>query len=361
MRSGNKPWMLDLRYLGGRREFYETEALAERRREEVLDEVKVQGTQALSIGYEERIEFIRAKHRLQKFGVQIGDAVAFYERHHAVAEPILFSEAILRVEGVKKSSKKDSEYVRKFKSTITSLKDAVGDKLLSAVTRDEIEAWLFRSDWKPDTIKNKRTDVRTFFNYAAKRHWITLNPAESIEAVAGTNKPPGILTPEECASVLQAAKTHLPYLLPYIVLNMLCGIRAEEVVKLVPDNIQVDAGFVEVPAYRGDEAIAKSRKRRIVDLSDNAKAWLTGAEKIKPKTPKWYARQFPKLRKAAKLNHWPKNCLRHSFASYHLAMHGSADKTAVQMGHHSTKMLFEHYRELVRRCDAERFWSILPK
>jgi integrase len=57
---------------------------------------------------------------------------------------------------------------------------------------------------------------------------------------------------------------------------------------------------------------------------------------------------------------WPKNCLRHSFASYHLAMHESADKTALQMGHRSTTMLFEHYRELVTRSDAERFWGILP-
>jgi integrase len=52
--------------------------------------------------------------------------------------------------------------------------------------------------------------------------------------------------------------------------------------------------------------------------------------------------------------------LRHSFASYHLAHFQDAAATALQMGHTTTTMLFEHYREIVTREQAAKFWSIRP-
>ena len=52
--------------------------------------------------------------------------------------------------------------------------------------------------------------------------------------------------------------------------------------------------------------------------------------------------------------------LRHTFASMHLALHESADKTSHQMGHRKDDVLFEHYRKLVSRQEAENFWGILP-
>ena len=53
--------------------------------------------------------------------------------------------------------------------------------------------------------------------------------------------------------------------------------------------------------------------------------------------------------------------MRHSYASYHLALHQSADKTALEMGHRDTNMLFRHYRELVTKEAAIGYWNIGPK
>ena len=47
--------------------------------------------------------------------------------------------------------------------------------------------------------------------------------------------------------------------------------------------------------------------------------------------------------------------MRHSFASYHLALHESADKTALEMGHRDTRMLFRHYREIVTKGEAVEY------
>ena len=57
---------------------------------------------------------------------------------------------------------------------------------------------------------------------------------------------------------------------------------------------------------------------------------------------------------------WGHDIMRHTFGSYHLAHFCSADKTALEMGHRDTNMLFRHCRQLVTREAAEAFWAIRP-
>ena len=66
------------------------------------------------------------------------------------------------------------------------------------------------------------------------------------------------------------------------------------------------------------------------------------------------------IRKAAGLARWPKNGLRHSFASYRLAATHDAPRVASELGHTSPKMLYSTYRELVLPEEAERYWKIVP-
>jgi len=69
---------------------------------------------------------------------------------------------------------------------------------------------------------------------------------------------------------------------------------------------------------------------------------------------------FERARTAALLTTWPDNALRHSLASYHLAYYSDAARTALELRHSSTKLLFTNYRELVTKADALRYWNILP-
>ena len=96
-------------------------------------------------------------------------------------------------------------------------------------------------------------------------------------------------------------------------------------------------------------------------MSDNCVAWMKlGAElPISNLNPRWSA-----LTKTVKakwgIDKWPHDCLRHSFCSYYLAHHEDAAKTALQAGH-TESVLFQHYRKMVRREDAEKFWGIYPR
>jgi hypothetical protein len=54
---------------------------------------------------------------------------------------------------------------------------------------------------------------------------------------------------------------------------------------------------------------------------------------------------------------WPSNCLRHSFASYHLAHFKDATKTAYEMGS-SPDLIYSTYANLVSRRDAAKWWEL---
>ncbi|MDC0311193.1 hypothetical protein OAL06_03100, partial [Akkermansiaceae bacterium] len=64
--------------------------------------------------------------------------------------------------------------------------------------------------------------------------------------------------------------------------------------------------------------------------------------------------------KAAGIMNWPNNALRHSFASYHLAAFQDASALALEMGHSTTRMIFQHYRALVTTAEALSYWNISP-
>jgi len=106
---------------------------------------------------------------------------------------------------------------------------------------------------------------------------------------------------------------------------------------------------------------SKTGSRRLVAIAKNLKEWLAPYAK---RTGLVVLKNERKMRlaamAAAEIEVWPMDVLRHSFASYHLAMHTDIDGTALQLGHTSTKMLFQHYREAVKPTAAKEWWALRP-
>jgi len=56
---------------------------------------------------------------------------------------------------------------------------------------------------------------------------------------------------------------------------------------------------------------------------------------------------------------WKQNALRHSYISYRVALIQDVAQVALEAGN-SPKMIFQHYRELVRPDAAKAWFSIMP-
>jgi hypothetical protein len=80
-----------------------------------------------------------------------------------------------------------------------------------------------------------------------------------------------------------------------------------------------------------------------------------------PVVPANWRKKLDLVRKAASLARWPKNGLRHSYASYRLAATHDAPRVASELGHTSPQLLYSTYRELVLPSEAERYWRLVPQ
>jgi integrase len=76
-----------------------------------------------------------------------------------------------------------------------------------------------------------------------------------------------IFTPENITELLTKADNTLR---PFLALGAFAGLRTAELHRLDWSEIDLDRGFITVAASK-----AKTRRRRLVPISDNLKLWLT--------------------------------------------------------------------------------------
>lgn len=167
---------------------------------------------------------------------------------------------------------------------------------------------------------------------------------------------PKILKPREFEALLRNAT---PQTLPAFVLGGFCGLRQSEICRIDWPAINFKRKYITVNA-----SITKTARRRLVPLHDAAAAWLAPVAKESGRVIEYSSAinlcimMRPVWKKAGVKP--TQNCLRHSAASYALAVTGNAAQTALDLGT-SVQMLMQNYRELVTKEDAEVWFSIFPQ
>ena len=246
-----------------------------------------------------------------------------------------------------------------------------------------LEKWLDALPVGPTTFNNYRRHLSIFFGWAVKNSKLPRNPCAQIEErrkKRSEEQEAEIITPEEFRSLLLVARGSLagvsederwsPGLLAGVALQGFCGIRAKEMTRLEWKAVDFEEGHVLVSKGQG-----KTRKGRLIPLPEVCRSWLKDvAGKTGPVVPNEYQKKVSGLRAIMRSpspitrtapgfvpSEMPDNCLRHSFATYHLALHKSEALTSRLMGN-SPGVLRDNYEALVLRAPrlAPEWFKVKP-
>ncbi len=250
--------------------------------------------------------------------------------------------------------------IENLKGRLQTLQRGHTGALVGDITSDTLIAWLNAQGIYGTNRGNYRRVFQTFFNWCIKAGHVARNPTSAITVPKTDDTLPGILTPKQTGALLRAAEHHEPALCPFFAIGLFAGLRTQELKGLQWEAINhaTDAAIGHVHVGPG---IAKTRQQRYVDIAPNLRAWLDAYTQPEgPVTPIGFAKRFRRTYQAAGIDPWPNNALRHSYATYHLALHQDAARTALQLGHATTTMLFQNYRNLATQKEAKSYFDLTP-
>ena len=303
-----------------------------------------------------RVMAQEAIEKLKPFkGATIMTAVQDYvARLQATEKSCTAVELVKELVEAKKADGASQRHVNDLRCRLNIFAKKFDGRMVSTITSAEIDDWLRSLNVAPITRNHYRVLIILAFNFAVQRGYATDNPAKQTAKAKEPKADIGILTVTQAARLLESAT---PDILPYIAIGLFGGLRRAEIERLDWSEIDFESGLIEVKAEK-----SKTAQRRFVTMQPNLREWLMPVRKIKGNiTPREnFNKQFVQARVAAGIDEWPDNALRHSFASYHLAHFKNAASTALELGHHDSRITFAHYRELVKPKEGERYWSIRP-
>ncbi len=225
------------------------------------------------------------------------------------------------------------------------------------------------SGFTPKTRNHHRTAVTQFLAWAVARDYLSpqhrLGESVGLKAEDADEGDIAIYAPAEFNALLEAAEGPMRAM---IAIGGLAGLRTEELFRLTWEDVWRVPGHIEVTALS-----SKTRARRLIPICPSLQSWLepfrafTQGKLTTLDENRWH-KDMNKLCEKAQVQIGDRkvavarkpNGLRHSFCSYHFALYADEGLTAVQAGN-SPQMIFRHYRKLVTRQEAERWFAVAPE
>jgi integrase len=361
--SPSTPWVIEgLRTCEGKRKrlFFRTRAEADLELARIKVKHAREGQDALSIPDSLRIMARDCAERLGRLGHTIAEATDFYLAHlEAVEKSITVDALVQEYIEAKRRGGLSEVHLGDLRYRLGTFARDFSRARVRTLTSAVIEDWLHGLDLGPKSLNNFRDRLSTLCAYGVRRKYLDANPVAAIDPVKEVDNPPEIFTVDQLAAVLGLCS---PELLPTLAIGAFAGLRTAELLRLSWTEVDLVRSYVEVTAGK-----SKTARRRLIPISDNLTEWLRPyahhagqAGQVCPLGAYHYHAACRATADMAGLSSWPKNGLRHSFASYYLALHQNAPELSLHLGHTSPQMVFNHYRELVHREEASRYWNIRP-
>lgn len=353
----------------------------------ILDIKERAGTSAFELSASQLHESIGAIRELEKVGMTLADAVKFAIRHaQPPAGTVTVEGAIERALADKRRSKRPS-YLNDLRMRWQRFErwlPADKRKGINTITQLDVRRFLNECNLKPLGERNMLRNLSVLFSWAVNQHHMAENPCLGMKVEESTVKKAAvrILSLEETRKLFYLVSTGFKVeakeqekpswrekfgavslavapmdLVPIMAVGSFGGLRPEESARLTWDMVDFKRKHIDLPAE-----ITKDGDRRIVDMSDNLFEWLLACRQTSGSVlPSNFRRKRWVLSRAMGWTAWPEDVLRHSFGSYHLAHYRNAALTAEQMGHKNARMLYSHYREVVKDAeDVTAYWNLRP-
>ncbi len=311
--------------------------------------------------------------RCKEAEMTLTEAVDFAIKHNRpTGGKITVTDAIKELIDSKRRKGKRPRYLEKLEAKLLRFSRYLPAKtLLNEVTKKTVEKYLASLKQAPAGEIIEARHISVLFGWGLKRGHVAENPVKGIEKPVVDQAPPTIFKPGEALALLKVAAE----LTPWVALGLFAGLRPEEAQKLSWEDIDFSRRHIDIPA-----TISKTRDRRIVPFLGHLEEWLLPyrqpsgsiaplnfrkrfwamAERAGYRDPK-PEKGEPNKKAKTTAPGWPKDVLRHCFGSYHLAKWQSAGQTAELMGHRDAKMLYKHYRDVIKEvADIEGFWELHP-
>ncbi len=318
-----------------------------------------QGAAAFSLPDTLRVEALECARRLAEVGGSLTKATDFFIQYAVpVGGKRTVAEAMAAYLDEKLANGADEGYIKNQRTALRVFWRDFPDRAVNSIFRPDVETWLAGKDWKPLNRRNYLRDLSMFFEHAVSKDFVAANPVAKIPRPVVRQKTPEIFSIEAAETLLKLAADHPDLdMLPVIAMGLFAGLRVCELNRLDWSAVKFDDGHIVL----GPDVVKRITMPRNVDILPNLAAWLKHfAGREGPVVGPGFRRRRDEICKLMEVGEWPDNGLRHSFGSYHLVQFNNAPLTQLQMGQQTPSVLFKHYRQVVSRKDAERYWDLQP-
>ncbi|HWX15574.1 MAG TPA: tyrosine-type recombinase/integrase [Chthoniobacterales bacterium] len=352
----NAPWMVRVpprlhRIEGARKKFFVKESIAKAYVERLAKQLGDYHSQALGLSDRQKLEASECYGLLEGRDASLFDAVHHYlayldQTKRSIPVSELFDEFL----SVKQQDNVSPKYLADLRSKLGRFVNSFHDALVSNLTVAQIEAWIRSLNIGTVSRESYRRNVSVLLEFGRRRGYLRANPAADIKIRRRPEGEVSILTPDELRNLLSKCA---PEIVPYVATCAFAGLRPSEAANLEWPDIHLDTMQIEVRARH-----SKTRRYRLVPIQPNLGKWLMqfrgGDGAIH-----YSRRKFREAYRAAGMDEWKMDILRHSYGTYRLPILKSADALALEMGN-SPDIIFRHYRRPMNEASAFAYFDLRP-
>jgi len=335
----------------------------------------------------EAVSAFVAAAKLMPANASLPEAARLYARTMGAVKPKPISEAVTEFLESRKQAPKTGErarhspvYARNLAAWLTEFAKTFSGHQVTDLTPALIETYLAAfKDLSAKARNDRRASVGLWLRWCGRRDYIAdvesskLLGCDAMKSEVLPDVPIKFYTPDELEKILLGSlglgdkdkieailaatnEASRPALTVVTALQAFGGARQEEALRLRYEDLYRAGGHIEISG-----ALAKTRKRRLLEVGPALKAWLapfkgrTGPIWSQP--PNSFISEAKRLRQAVGVT-TKKNGLRRGFLTFNYLLRG--ENETVALAGTSPQILHQHYRGLAGKKEAAQWFAIRP-